>query len=286
MMPCLQAIFKAMHEDTVPESYVGIYSSGKKDRMGCDIPKVVDFTIRSLPIQVQDDLMRAEILPTMWPRYIRLERVFHYRLMTVIRRAMIFDATCHTLTPGAGNNMYPPSVDNEYRKWINELMHTLGGHPDPVQQLVVSAYECAIDILNEAGSFVTGVDAFNAYQLGLFLFKDMGIGGTLSKFIGRMNDPDIGGFTGFSLTEPIATWYQSFYDDYKATLLAVMPFWLRKWLLQAPRSLSNSLLWPSRKLKQQLMPMIRLFRVLGDHDNCRPCGTVHQRTEPQLAHGP
>ena len=48
--------------------------------------------------------------------------------------------------------------------------------------------------------------------------KDVGIGGILSKFIGRMNDPDIGGFTGFSLPEPIATWYQSFYNDYMAYL--------------------------------------------------------------------
>ena len=46
----------------------------------------------------------------------------------------------------------------------------------------------------------------------------MGIGGILSKFIGRMNDPDIGGFTGFSLSEPILTWYQSFYNDYMTYL--------------------------------------------------------------------
>ena len=87
MMPCLRQ--SSVHEDTVPESYVGIYSSSRKDIMGCDIPKVIDF--RSLPIQVQDDLMRAEILPTMWPCYMisGYERVFHYRLMTVIRRAMI-----------------------------------------------------------------------------------------------------------------------------------------------------------------------------------------------------
>ena len=74
----LAAIFKAVHEDAVPETYAGIYSSGKKDRMGCDIIKVVKF--RSLPDDVQDDLMRAEILPTMWPRY-RIsgyERAFHY----------------------------------------------------------------------------------------------------------------------------------------------------------------------------------------------------------------
>ena len=59
----LAAIFKAVHEDTVPESYARIYSSGTKDKMGCDIRKVIDFT--SLPVQVQDDLMRAEI-PAMW----------------------------------------------------------------------------------------------------------------------------------------------------------------------------------------------------------------------------
>ena len=33
-----------------------------------------------------------------------------------------------------------------------------------------------------------------------------------------MNDPEIGGFEGFYLPEPIATWYQSFYDDYMAYL--------------------------------------------------------------------
>ena len=42
-----------------PKSYVGICFSGTKDRMGCDIPKVID--LRSLPVQVQDHLMRAEI---------------------------------------------------------------------------------------------------------------------------------------------------------------------------------------------------------------------------------
>ena len=57
----LSAIFKSVFEDTVPDSAVGIHSSGKKDRMGCDIPKVIDF--QPLPIGVQDDLMKAEILP-------------------------------------------------------------------------------------------------------------------------------------------------------------------------------------------------------------------------------
>ena len=112
----LAAIFKAVHEDTVPESYARIYSSGAKGKMGCDIPKVIDF--RSLPVQVQDDLMCAEMLPTMWPCY-RIsgyERASHYRLTTVIRRAMIFDAACHTLTPGAANNMYPSSLDNQCRE--------------------------------------------------------------------------------------------------------------------------------------------------------------------------
>ena len=117
----LSAIFKAVFEDTVPDSAVGIYSSGEKDRMGCEIPKVIDF--RSLPIGVQDDLMRAEMLPTMWPRY-RIsgyERMFHlvYRLMTVIRRRMLFAASCHSLTPAGIDNMYPPSIDEKHRAWIN-----------------------------------------------------------------------------------------------------------------------------------------------------------------------
>ena len=180
----LAAIFKAVFEDTVPESYAGIYSSGKKDRMGCEMPKVIDF--RTLPETVQDDLMRAEILPTMWPRY---------RISGCER----------LLTPGATDNMYPRSVDREHRDWINALMHTSGGLSEPVDQLILAAVECAVEILNDAGSFVTGVDKFNAYQLDLFLFEDMGIGGFLAKFIGKMSDPDIGGFTGFSLPEPVLT---------------------------------------------------------------------------------
>ena len=92
----------------VPKNYAGIYSSGRRDRMGCEIPKVIKF--RAFPENVQD---RAEILPTMWPRY-RIsgyERLFHYRLMTVMRRAMIYKATCHSLSPGAADNMYLRSVD-------------------------------------------------------------------------------------------------------------------------------------------------------------------------------
>ena len=50
--------------------------------------------------------MRAEILPTMWPRYrvSGYERVFHYCLMTVMRRAMIYAATSHTSRADAGDN--------------------------------------------------------------------------------------------------------------------------------------------------------------------------------------
>ena len=140
----LAAIFKSVFEDTVPENAVGIYSSGKKDRMGCEIPKVIDF--QTLPVNVQDDLMRAEILPTMWPRY-RIsgyERMFHYRLMSVMR-------TCHALSPGAADSMYPRSVDKEHRDWINELMHTSGGPSESADQLIFAAFECAIDTLQEAG---------------------------------------------------------------------------------------------------------------------------------------
>ena len=160
--------------------------------------------------------MRAEILPAMWPRY-RIsgyERLFHYRLLTVIWRAMVIQATCHDLTPASVNSTYPPAVDEEYRVWINERIHVPGGHPDRDQQLVTSASECAMSILASAGAVCIGVTDFNAYQLDLFLFKDMGLGGVLSKFIGRMNDLDIGGIQGLFLSDPVSTWYQSFFDDY------------------------------------------------------------------------
>ena len=39
----LAAIFKAVRENTVPESCVGIYSTGTKDKMGCDIPRFIEF---------------------------------------------------------------------------------------------------------------------------------------------------------------------------------------------------------------------------------------------------
>ena len=110
----LSAIFKSIFEDTVPDSAVGIYSSGEKDRMGCDVPKVIDF--RSLPVIVQDDLMKAEILPTMWPRY-RIsghERMFHYCLMTVTRRQMLKEASCHSLTDIGIENMYPSPEDKMF----------------------------------------------------------------------------------------------------------------------------------------------------------------------------
>ena len=97
----LSAIFKSVFEDTVPDSAAGIYSSGEKDRMGCEIPKVIEF--RTLPVPVQDNLMRAEILPTMWPRY-RIsghERMFHYCLMTVTRRQMLKVTLSHNLSDAA-----------------------------------------------------------------------------------------------------------------------------------------------------------------------------------------
>ena len=166
--------------------------------------------------------MRAEILPTyvapLRDLWLRTCVPLVYSLMIVIRRAMISEATCHNLTPGALNNMYPPFVDAQYRSWINDLLHVPGGHSDPVLLLVISAYECTVSILPFAGADCFSVVQFNAYELDLFLFKDMGLGGILSKFISRMSDQEIGGFEGFYLAEPIATWYQSFCDDYMAYL--------------------------------------------------------------------
>ena len=206
----LSAIFKSVFEDRVPDSAVGIYSSGEKDRMGCDIPKVIDF--RSLPVAVQDNLMRAEILPTMWPRY-RIsghERMFHYCLMTVTRRRMLHEASCHSLSDAGIENMYPSATDQSHRDWINSVMSAPEGPADAVDQLTYAAFECAISILRAAGSPVMFIRDLNAFQLDLFLFKDMGIGGILAKFISRMNDPVVGGYEGYFLPEPVATWYGSF----------------------------------------------------------------------------
>ena len=150
----LSAIFKSVFEDTVPDSAVGIYSSGEKDCMGCTIPKVIDF--RSLPIPVQDNLMRAEILPTMWPRY-RIsghERMFHYCLMTVTRKQMLLEAGSHSLSSAAIENMYPAVHDKEHREWINSIMYSPDGPPNAVDQLIYSAFECALSILKAAGSAV------------------------------------------------------------------------------------------------------------------------------------
>ena len=150
----LSAIFKSVFEDTVPDSAVGIYSSGEKDRMGCDIPKVIDF--RSLPVVVQDNLMRAEILPTMWPQY-RIsghERTFHYCLMTVTRRRMLHEASCHSLSDIGIENMYPSAIDKDHRDRINSLMSISDGPADAVDQLIYAAFECAISLPREAGSQV------------------------------------------------------------------------------------------------------------------------------------
>ena len=97
-------------------------------------------------------------------------------------------------------------------------MSTPGGPPNAVDQLIYAAFECAVSILREAGSPVRFVIELNAYQLDLFLFKDMGIGGILSKFISRMNDPEIGKYEGYFLPEPVATWYGSFYTYYMTYL--------------------------------------------------------------------
>ena len=105
---------------TCHESYLGIYSTYAKDRMGCEIPMFIEF--RSLPVNVQDDLMRADILPTMRSRcrISGYERVFCYKIMTVVRRAMLFDATCRDLTPKIIQNTYPEKIDDQHRDWIKD----------------------------------------------------------------------------------------------------------------------------------------------------------------------
>ena len=130
----LSAIFKSVFEDTVPDSAVGIYSSGEKEPHGMHCP--------------QRSLMQKATACQM-PRL---------------------------------RNMYPAVRDQEHREWINSIMHSPDGPPNAVDQLIYSAFECALSILRAAGSAVVSIGGINPYQLDLFLFKDMGIGGILSKF--------------------------------------------------------------------------------------------------------
>ena len=109
------------------------------------------------------------------------------------------------MPPGVVNSMY-----HAHRAWIKDLLFVQGGHQNPVEQL----FERAISILQSVGAVTCeSVRQFNAYQLVLLLFKDMGLGGILSTFVSRTNDPETGGFDGFLLPEPISTRYKSFYDD-------------------------------------------------------------------------
>ena len=129
--------------------------------------------------------------------------------------------SCHSLTPAGIDNMYPPSIDEKHRAWIMEQMFTPCGGicgPQAVDQLIHAAFECAVSILREAGSPVRFVIELNAYQLDLFLFKDMGIGGILSKFISRVNDPRLASMRTTFSPEPVATWYGSFYTYYMTYL--------------------------------------------------------------------
>ena len=128
---------------------------------------------------------------------------------------MLCEASCHNLTPAGIENVYPSATDKKHSNWINELMFTPGGPQNVVDQLILAAFECAVSILREAGSPVMFVIYFNAQQLDLFLFKAMGIGGILSKFISRMNDPEIGGYEGYSLQNMV---WVIFYIDYMTYL--------------------------------------------------------------------
>ena len=91
--------------DTVPESYIGF------------TPQASRITSRAL---------------VSWYRISGYERVFRYRCMMVIQRSMLCDATCHDLSPGIINGMYPKSAGDKHREWIKDLVHVQGEHQDPV----------------------------------------------------------------------------------------------------------------------------------------------------------
>ena len=38
---------------------------------------------------------------------------------------MFLYATCHEVTPGVIENIYPKKVDDEHREWIKDLIHVV-----------------------------------------------------------------------------------------------------------------------------------------------------------------
>ena len=158
------------------------YKTRRKDRMGLQVPAVIE----SLPAYVQDNLIQAEILLTMWSRYTisGYERVVQYKVMTIFRRHLVSVSTCHDTTPGHLEKMYPSKINEQHREWIEEVLH------------VSSDARNAIDM--------------KAY---LFLCKDMGIGGNVSKYT-KMNSPSSRGYVAYALPEPVSTWYDTFFCEY------------------------------------------------------------------------
>ena len=94
--------------------------------------------------------------------------------------------------------MYLQNVDAQYRAQIKCMEDT---------QIQLGSWLFSIRIRNQhlavCKSCLPQCGSVHAYQLGLFLFEDMGLGGVLSKFISRMSAPEIGGFDGFTLPDPV-----------------------------------------------------------------------------------
>ena len=128
--------------------------------------------------------------------------------------------------------------------------------------------------------FIGGI---NAYQLDLFLLKDMGIGGILSKFVSRMNDLESGGYVGYFLPEPVATWYGSFYTDYMAYLD----------IADLDSVLAAQVASPGSQITIQFIALAlekaeEKAQANGETLNeyfyhCGPCGPVHSRRELRVA---
>ena len=95
--------------------------------------------------------------------------MFHYCLMTVTRKQMLLEAGSHSLSSAAIESMYP-AVRDKHREWINSIMYSPDGPPNAVDQLIYSAFECALSILKAAGSAVVSIGGINPYQLDLMTF--------------------------------------------------------------------------------------------------------------------
>ena len=75
--------------------------------------------------------------------------------------------TCHDITPGRLEQMYPSKIDEQHREWIEKVFHVPSDTHSAAAKIVVAACKCVNNILLSAGTPVYTVEDMNACHLDL-----------------------------------------------------------------------------------------------------------------------